>query len=427
MTEQPWSESAIKNILQENDFSYQNIKLPYSLSTGGQDRSPTARKIFPEDLEGKSVLDIGSKFGYFCFEALKRGAKRVVGLDVDPDCVRKARLLAACQGLEARASFQVLDIEYDDFSETFDYVLCLNVLHHLRNPLLAIDRLIPLTKEKLILEVAAFGVHDRKKMKVSYFKRRVLNESPVIYVSPSGASGKKAVQRFFISPSAIENLLLHQRGPFAKVDTIPSEHKGRYISIARKRKIQQLLVVSGPTSIGKSTFIKKLMKNELGEVSKSLEMEDPSAWVMSSPILIKKNLKDAFHQKMIFHYDFLRPYQRSARVPKRDDALEIVDTADHVVFLTLWCPSNMLRDRLKRGELDPNTVNGVYKGRERYLQLYEEYKDPQKIYGHYQNWFEFTSSKNGRHVMASLTDTLELFSLDEWESRMQAEIQAHHI
>src|SRR5918996_3048888 len=111
MVEIKWSEEQIKKMLQENDFSYQNIELPYGLSTGGHDRSSTAKKIFPDDMTGKSVLDVGAKFGYFCFEALKRGAARVVGIDVDPGTVRKARMLADCLGV--RVAFELLDIETD--------------------------------------------------------------------------------------------------------------------------------------------------------------------------------------------------------------------------------------------------------------------------------------------------------------------------
>lgn len=34
-------------MLAEHDFKYQNVELPYGLSTGGNDRSPVARKAFP--------------------------------------------------------------------------------------------------------------------------------------------------------------------------------------------------------------------------------------------------------------------------------------------------------------------------------------------------------------------------------------------
>ena len=141
-------------MLAADDFSYQKIELPHGFSTSGRhDRSSTAKRIFPDDLSGKSVLDVGCRLGYFCFEALKRGAERVVGVDIDPDNVRKARLLADCLGFEAR--FEQLDIDREPIRESFDYVLGLNILHHLANPIGSLEQLAGVARERLVLEVAA--------------------------------------------------------------------------------------------------------------------------------------------------------------------------------------------------------------------------------------------------------------------------------
>src|SRR5688500_4813236 len=82
-----WSEDQVRKLIETEDFRYQKIDLPYGLSTKGHDRSATARQIFPQDLTGKTVLDLGCSFGFFCFEAVKRGASRVVGFDVDPESI----------------------------------------------------------------------------------------------------------------------------------------------------------------------------------------------------------------------------------------------------------------------------------------------------------------------------------------------------
>ena len=36
---------------------------------------------FPKSFDGETVIDIGCSIGAICFEAKKRGAKRVVGID----------------------------------------------------------------------------------------------------------------------------------------------------------------------------------------------------------------------------------------------------------------------------------------------------------------------------------------------------------
>src|SRR5687767_4440209 len=55
-----WTREKIEELLRSERFDYQAIKLPYGLSTGGHDRSATARQIFPSSLNGETVLDIGS-------------------------------------------------------------------------------------------------------------------------------------------------------------------------------------------------------------------------------------------------------------------------------------------------------------------------------------------------------------------------------
>lgn len=94
----------------------------------------------PQDLRGKSVLDVGCNAGYYSQEMKRRGAARVLGIDWDERYLAQARFAAEVAGL---------DIEYRQLSvydagaigEKFDVVLFLGVLYHLRHPLLALDLL----------------------------------------------------------------------------------------------------------------------------------------------------------------------------------------------------------------------------------------------------------------------------------------------
>jgi len=227
-----WSRAEVAAMLAADDFSYQKIELPHGFSTSGRhDRSSTARRIFPDDLSGKSVLDVGCRLGYFCFEALKRGAERVVGVDIDPDSVRKARLLADCLGFEAR--FEQLDIEREPVRESFDYVLGLNLLHHLANPIGTLAQLAGVARERLVLEVAALRRSDRSKAGVSRVFGRLLERLPIIVVSPIAGEDPRS-QKFFVTAGALDNLLRHPRYGFTRVERVSSRHKGRFIAIAEK-------------------------------------------------------------------------------------------------------------------------------------------------------------------------------------------------
>jgi tRNA (mo5U34)-methyltransferase len=94
----------------------------------------------PADLRGKSVLDIGCNAGFYSLEMKRRGADRVVGIDCDPRYLAQATFAAEVSGLDIE--FRRLSVyELAELRETFDIVLFLGVLYHLRHPLLAIDLL----------------------------------------------------------------------------------------------------------------------------------------------------------------------------------------------------------------------------------------------------------------------------------------------
>jgi tRNA (mo5U34)-methyltransferase len=89
-------------------------------------------------VEGHTVLDIGCNAGFYCIEMKRMGATRVLGIDSDEDYLRQARFAAEVNELDIE--FRHLSV-YDlgAIKETFDIVLFMGVLYHLRHPLLALD------------------------------------------------------------------------------------------------------------------------------------------------------------------------------------------------------------------------------------------------------------------------------------------------
>ena len=94
----------------------------------------------PEDLSGKTVLDIGCNAGFYAFEMKRRGAARVVGIDTDPRYLAQAQLAAEVLGHDIE--LRQLDVySVGRLGERFDLVIFMGVLYHLRHPLLALDLL----------------------------------------------------------------------------------------------------------------------------------------------------------------------------------------------------------------------------------------------------------------------------------------------
>jgi 2-polyprenyl-3-methyl-5-hydroxy-6-metoxy-1,4-benzoquinol methylase len=82
------------------------------------------------DLAGKSCLDVGCNNGALALACLDAGARRVVGIDVVEDKLVSARRLCGRRPVE----FRNVDVLEEDLGETFDVVLCTDVLEHVPDP-----------------------------------------------------------------------------------------------------------------------------------------------------------------------------------------------------------------------------------------------------------------------------------------------------
>jgi len=95
----------------------------------------------PQDLSGAEVLDIGCNGGFYSIEMKRRGAERVLGIDVDDRYLSQARFAAGTLGLdielEKRSVYEVSQI-----AGQFDYVFFMGVFYHLRYPVFALDQVI---------------------------------------------------------------------------------------------------------------------------------------------------------------------------------------------------------------------------------------------------------------------------------------------
>lgn len=109
----------------------------------------------PESLDGMRVLDIGARDGFFSFEAERRGAAEVVAIDylrAEETGFPIARELVGSR-VELRQA-NVYDLTPEEFG-TFDLVFFLGVLYHLRDPMLALDRIADVCTGNLIVETQA--------------------------------------------------------------------------------------------------------------------------------------------------------------------------------------------------------------------------------------------------------------------------------
>jgi SAM-dependent methyltransferase len=141
----------IERFLNETEFAgYQRITLPTGRIIPGADRSPVADLVYPADLTGKSVLDVGCNYGFFLHDAIRRGAERAVGVEADPERFRIASTLATLWDGKIDV-YQGL-LEEVELNEKFDLIIFLNVLHHVKDPIPVIRKLASVCRGTLIVE-----------------------------------------------------------------------------------------------------------------------------------------------------------------------------------------------------------------------------------------------------------------------------------
>jgi tRNA (mo5U34)-methyltransferase len=142
---------------------FHRIDLGQGIVTPGLDDSPERARtlMLPEDLRGWSVLDVGAWDGYFSFEMERRGASHVLATDRfswgGGGWGSKAGFELARRVLTSKVEDKFIDVlELSPESVgTFDLVLFLGVLYHMRHPLLSLERVASVTRRMLVLETHA--------------------------------------------------------------------------------------------------------------------------------------------------------------------------------------------------------------------------------------------------------------------------------
>ena len=128
---------------------YQRIVLPTGYVIPGNDLRPLANLVFPERLDGKTVMDVGCYYGYFLHNAVERGATRAVGLEPDPDRFRIASAIAPLWGNCIEIFPETIEKLTHD--EQFDVVICMRVLHHVADPIRLVTALADRCRGTLVM------------------------------------------------------------------------------------------------------------------------------------------------------------------------------------------------------------------------------------------------------------------------------------
>ena len=181
------------------------IDLGQGVTTHGLSKGPFVTPGQMPDLAGRSVLDIGAWDGYYSFQAERLGAARIMALDhyvwgVDmgarqvywaecaergvlpdhdrdltdfwmPDLPGRRAFDFAREALSSKVEATVADFATVDLRTvgTYDVVLYLGVLYHMKEPLRALERLRTVTDEVAVIETQAMHVRGMETVSLLQF------------------------------------------------------------------------------------------------------------------------------------------------------------------------------------------------------------------------------------------------------------------
>lgn len=197
---------------------FHRIELPEGVVTkttsaaGEPDDHPLAtwvrvKMCLPEDLSGKTVLDVGCNAGFYAVEAKRRGAERVLGVDAQRHQVRQASFVRKALGLPIELRrMSVYDLSKETVG-SFDVVLALGLVYHCKHLVLALEKLFEVTNELLILETAILPEGTFAEAAASYTVGPLVRNLHALAYCENTADAKESVYNWFLpSPKAIQAL-----------------------------------------------------------------------------------------------------------------------------------------------------------------------------------------------------------------------------
>ncbi len=218
-----WSEEGIRKKIAEFEKGlgwYQDIDLGNGIHTktrriwGEEIDHPKSRwkaiaKAVPKDLKGLSVLDVGCNAGFFAFQAKRRGADYVCGVDLKKEYIDQANFCNEVLGYDV--DFRVLSVyELEKLDRQFDLVFFVGILYHCKYLNTAVEQISKVTRKRMIVESAIHPKYSR--IPLVRFVRSTN------YKGPQGKGAERLPGHWHPNMTALKDLF-YESG-FSKIETI---------------------------------------------------------------------------------------------------------------------------------------------------------------------------------------------------------------
>ncbi len=221
---------------------YHKIKIAPGIVTPGTHDSSQELTLLdklglPSDCKGMRVLDIGCCDGFFSFELERRGAD-VLAIDFTAPGIRGFSI--AAELLQSKVKHQVANV-YDlkpaEFGK-FDLVLFLGVLYHLRNPMLALDK---------VRSVSEFGGALFVETQLATDPQVLKSKSPLCQFFPSDSLYGDGTNKW--GPNQAGLIEMIKESQFEIVDENSYGHRGyAYAKAISDEKLESFRKIDSSTS-----------------------------------------------------------------------------------------------------------------------------------------------------------------------------------
>jgi SAM-dependent methyltransferase len=339
--------------------------------------------FFPANLEQATVLEVGCGDGFFCIEAKKRNAGRVVG--VDPDGERLAA--AARSAAEKNLDIQFLQGGIQDCAALgrFDYVLCLGLPQSILDPIDAIHKLVDLTRRKLVLELEDVDL-EIVKFSRKTGRRALLGAWRMIFkLLPArlrpGILAVDSHGKFLMTGNWVKNLLRAQRQDVDRVEIVDSDRPQRYLALAHMRRLRALLLVSGPAGIGKSHFTRRLLPEDAA-LKHLLGFDEKDASQTMGDVALDEGV-EVKASRLVLEYNIWRPVERYWGDYGADPVLTIIRAAEARRVCLLVAPKEVVMERVRGRDRARSSPSAKVEWLER------EYSLPGRYRKIYERWIAY--------------------------------------
>ena len=186
----------------------------------------------------------------------------------------------------------------------------------------------------------------------------------------------------------------------------------------REKSVNKLIVIAGPSAVGKSFLINRLQSDAFPQFSAQLGITEPALWSVKTALDLE-DIHELQEDRLIVHYDLTRPWKRRLHSGYMEDQpLTILQAAIEITFITLLATPEILLARFfsRRGE---HPVRGIFRLtsllKPRHKDITRLYRNPSELLSLYIEWTNFCKkfSPKAHWIVDATKEPLTFTSLSE--------------